>query len=66
MAARHTSKGAKRTCARKRAFVEYWDAVSAAQQMEARDGRRMRVYRCEVGERGEPRHWHIIRGTVGA
>jgi hypothetical protein len=51
----------KRTCRRKIAFPNEEAARMAARAMHERDGGRMVVYRCSVGLKGEPRHWHVGR-----
>lgn len=58
---RHTARWVKRNCRRKVTYPTEEAARLAAQAMHEQDGGRMAVYRCDVGRKGEPRHWHIGR-----
>ncbi len=58
---RKTSRRDKWRCGRKKPYPSEKQARAAARSLHQQDGGRMTVHRCNVGIKGEPRHWHVAR-----
>lgn len=57
--ARKTSKGTRQACGRKIHHRSRSAALAAARSLQLQYGAIVHVYRCEMGQKGEPRHWHV-------